>query len=75
MGEILLLEMTVHINESSMVNILYFAEFANIVGVHINMDTSKERVNNFCIKDKDIIHIKSYTEGLLKKKCLTKYDH
>ena len=41
MGELLFLTMSVHINKSSMVDILSFSEVANIVGVHIKMDTSK----------------------------------
>ena len=50
MGELLLLIMQVHINESSMANILHFAEVSNIEGVHINMNTSKEKVMNVHIK-------------------------
>ena len=43
MGDLLLLKMKVHTDELSMVNILSFLEVANIVGVHINMETSKEK--------------------------------
>ena len=64
MGELLLLIMQVHINESSMANILHFAEVSNIEGVHINMNTSKEKVMNVHIKVRKIIHFKVCTEGL-----------
>ena len=40
MGDLLLLPMKFHINESSMENILYFSEVANISGVHIKMEMS-----------------------------------
>ena len=43
--------MKVHINESSMANILPFAEVANIAGVHIKMDMSKGKLINVNIKD------------------------
>ena len=46
MGKVLLFPMTVHINESPMANILSLAEVANIAGVHIKMDTSKENAIN-----------------------------
>ena len=46
MRSLLLLPMIVHMNESSMVNILFFSELANIAGMHIKMDTSKEKVVN-----------------------------
>ena len=59
MGYLLLLPMKVHINETYMANILYFVEVANISGLHINMDTSKEKVTNVHIEDKKIIHFKS----------------
>ena len=42
MGKLLLLPITVQINESSTANTLSFAEVDNIVGVRINMDTSKK---------------------------------
>ena len=45
-------------------NILYFAEAANIAGVHINMDTSKEKAINVHIKDGRITHFKLCEEGL-----------
>ena len=41
MGDLLQLPMKVHINESSLANILPFAEVSNIAGVHIKMDMSK----------------------------------
>ena len=41
MEELLILPMTFHINESSMENILSFAEVVNIEGVDIKMDTLK----------------------------------
>ena len=47
-----------------MVNILYFVEFANIAGVHINIDTSKEKLINVHIKNEKIIHFKVYAEDL-----------
>ena len=50
MGHLILLNMKVHTNESFMANILYFAEDANIAGVHINMDTSNEKLINVHIK-------------------------
>ena len=56
MGNIIILPMKVHINESPMANILYFAEVANIVGVHIRIDTSKEKIINVHIKDGNNIH-------------------
>ena len=51
MGVLLLFPMKVHINESSMVNILSFAEVANIAGVHIKMYMSKGKVINVHIED------------------------
>ena len=57
--------MTVHINESSIYNILSFAEVSNIVGVHIKMDTSKGKVINVYIKERKIVHIKLFAEGVL----------
>ena len=56
--------MTVHINESSMENILSFSEVAKIVGVHINMDTSKEKVSNVHIQDRSILHFRACADGL-----------
>ena len=46
MKDFLLFPMKFHINESSMANIIYFEEVTNISGVHIKMDTSKEKVIN-----------------------------
>ena len=56
--------MEFHINESSMANILSFLEFAKIVGVHINMDTYKEKLINVHIKDGKILYFKSCAERL-----------
>ena len=67
MGEILILPTTVRINESSMANILYFAEFSNISGVSIKMNTSKAKVVNVQIQDSQIIHFKACEKGLFKK--------
>ena len=64
MGGLLPLSMKFHTNESSMKNILYFAEVANIAVVHINMDTSKGKAINVHIKDRNIIHFKAFAEGL-----------
>ena len=50
MEGLLLLPMKVHINKSSISNTIYFAEVANIAGVHIKMETSKEKVINVHIK-------------------------
>ena len=63
MGDLLLLPIKVHINESSMVNILSFAEVDKIAGVHIKMDMSKEKLINVHIKDGKIIHFKACEEG------------
>ena len=49
-----------------MANILSFAEVANIAGVYIKMDTSKEKVINVHIKDVNIIHFKG-VEGIFYK--------
>ena len=43
MGELLILPNTVRINESSLANVLSFAEVANFAGVHNKIDTSKEK--------------------------------
>ena len=51
-----------------MVNILSFVEVANIVGVHIKIDTSKEKVINVHIEDGKIIHFKACAEGILYTK-------
>ena len=56
--------MKVNKNESSIVNILYFSEFVYIAGLHIKIDTSKEKVINIHIKDVKIIHFKSFAEDL-----------
>ena len=64
MGDLLILPMTVHINESSMANILYFPEVVNITGVRIKMNTAKEKFINVHIKDGKFIHFKVCSEGL-----------
>ena len=64
MGDLLLLPITFYINESSMVNIFYFVEVANILGVQINMEKSKEKVINVHIKYGKIVHYKACAEGL-----------
>ena len=64
MGDLLLFPMKVHINESPVANIFVFAEVANIAGVHIKMDTSKEKLINVHMEDRKIIHFKAYVEGL-----------
>ena len=51
MGDLLQFPMKVHINESSMANILPFAEVANMAGVHIKMDMSKGKIINVHIED------------------------
>ena len=56
--------MTFHMNESSVANILSFVEVAYIAGVHINMDTSKEKVINIHMQYKHIIHFIACAEGL-----------
>ena len=48
-----------------MANIHYFAEVANIAGVHIKMDTSKGKVINVHIEDGKIIHFKAFAEGIV----------
>ena len=64
MGDLILLPMRGHINESYMANIFFFAEVANIAGVHIKMVTSKEKLINVHIKDVKIIHFKACAEGI-----------
>ena len=56
--------MKVHINESSVANILYFAEVASIVWVNINMDMYNVKVINVHIKDGKIIHFKACADVL-----------
>ena len=51
MVDLILLPMKVHINESTMTNILYFAVVAKIAGVRIKMDMTKEKIINVHIKD------------------------
>ena len=47
-----------------MANIFSFVDVANILGAHIKMETSKEKVINVHIKDRKIIHFKACAEGL-----------
>ena len=63
-GEIIFLPMTVHINESLVANILSFAEVSNIEGVHIKMDTSKEKIINVHMQYRRIIHFRAFEEGI-----------
>ena len=65
MWELVFLPMTVHINESSMANILSFAEVANIAGVHIKMGTLKGKFINLHMQDRQILHFKACAEGML----------
>ena len=65
MGGILLFPMKIHINESSMANILSFAEVAKITGVYIKMDTYKVQTINVHIEYGKITHFKSCSERLL----------
>ena len=67
MGKLLFFTMTVHINESSMENISSFIEVSIIVGVHINMDTSKEKVINVHMQERHILHFITCTDGLIYK--------
>ena len=64
MRYLLLFPMKSPINESSMENILYFSDIANIAGFNINMETSKEKLINVHIKDSKIIHFKVCVEGI-----------
>ena len=64
MVELLFLPTTVHRNGYSIVNILSFVEVANIAGVHINMDTSKEIVIKVHMQDRCILHFRVCKEGL-----------
>ena len=68
MGELLFLPMTVHMNESSMANILSFTEVSNIAGVHVKIDTSKGKVINFHMQDRWIIYFRACSEGLFNTK-------
>ena len=64
MGDLLLLPIKFHINESYMENILYFVEVVNIAGVHIKMDTSKGKLIYVLIEEVKIVHFKACAEGL-----------
>ena len=57
--------MTVHINKSSVENILSFAEVANIEGAHIKMYTLKEKLINIHMQYRRIIFFREFAEGLL----------
>ena len=63
-GNVILLRMKVNINESSIAEIFYFQDVANIAGVHIKMDTSNEKVINMHFKDRKKNHFKACAEGL-----------
>ena len=69
MGAILILPMAVHNNESSMANILSFAEVDNIEGMHINMESPKEKVINVHIKDGKLF-ISKHMRGVFSKQIL-----
>ena len=75
MGDLLLLPMKVHINESSMADILYFAEVANITGVHINMDTSKEKSINVHIEAGNLFISKHVQRVFSTPTLMTHHDH
>ena len=47
-----------------MANILSFEEVANISGVHINMDTSKEKFINVHMQDRQSLHFRACAEGM-----------
>ena len=47
-----------------MANILSFAEVADIAGVHIKMDTLKEKFINVHMQARQLIHLISCAEGL-----------
>ena len=64
MGDLLLLTMKVHINESSMANILYFSDISNIAVLHIKMYMSKGKLINIHIEDGKNIHFKACAEGI-----------
>ena len=64
MGDLVLLPISVHINEYLMVNIPYFAEVANIVGVHINMDTSNEKSHQYSHQIRKKNHFKACAEDI-----------
>ena len=59
-GDLLLLPMKVYINESSMADILSFAEVTNIAGVHIKINMSKGKVINMHIENRKIINFKAF---------------
>ena len=59
--------MTFHINKSSVANILSFSEVANIAGVHMKMDISKEKVINIHIQDSRVIHLRTRAEDMFYK--------
>ena len=67
MGVLLILPITVHMNEYYIVEYPIFSEVSNNARVHINMDTSKEKFTNVLIKERNIIHFKAYAEGLFHK--------
>ena len=58
-GELLLFLMIFHMNESFMKNILSFVDISNIVGFHIKMDTSKEKVIDINMHDRLILHFRA----------------
>ena len=50
-----------------MENILSFAEVVNITGVHIKIDTSKEKVINVHMQDRSIFHFRACAGGMFYK--------
>ena len=66
-GELLLLPTKFHKNESYMEKTQYFSEASNIARLHINIDTSKEKVINVHIKDRTFIHFKACAEVFFQK--------
>ena len=43
---------------------LFFSDVTNIAGLHIKVNTSKEKVINLHIKDRKTIQFKAFTKGL-----------
>ena len=73
MRDLLLLPMKVHINESSMANILSFADITNIAGVRTKMKTYKGKVINVHIEWVKTIHFKASVEGIFYTNLNTYY--
>ena len=69
LGEILLLPIPIHKNESSLTEIQFFAENSNIAGFHIKMDTPMEKVTNLHIKRRKLFILK-YVRRVFSKRTL-----